>query len=151
MNNVELLLLSLEGNPDDLTAVACLTDALMEEQDMTRSEADRHAERAVESARNTRDLATAAELLKKEQPWYHELIRDILDRCGLSHALVASVVLIPGDSAPLHGEQRQHVASGWWTEHTITVGAMWVIKYWRSNPPLCLMARAKKKRRARPR
>ena len=78
MSDVQGLLDAIARDPDDLTAVCALVDALMDERDMLRSEADQHAERALLAARDARDMASAAELLRGEQPWYAELLTDIL-------------------------------------------------------------------------
>ncbi len=151
MSNVELMLSAIAHEPDDLTAACMLIDALMDERDMWRSEAEAYAEKAITAARDARDIRAAADLLRKEQPWYNELMRDILEACGLNHSVLAVVVVVPGDVKPLHAVQTHAHGAGWWTDHTITVGAVWVVHHFRNNASLCLMVPKKKPRPARSR
>lgn len=147
MNNVELLLLSINQDPDDLTAVCALTDALIEERDMQRSEADRHAERVVQAVRDARDLAEAARLMRPEQPWHDELVTDIMSACG-SPLLSGTIIVVTSDMTPFVSGSLQHGQGRAWFNPTITVGAQWLIRHFRSNPSLYLVAPpAPKKRR----
>lgn len=149
MDTVDAIVKGIESDPDELTAVYPLIDALMEFRDMTRSEAERHAEHVVQTARDARDLATAADLLTDDKPWRADLVRDILNQVMLDEGTRASIIVVPGDTRPLHGTQRHAFGGGWWTEHTVTVGALWVVRYWRSNASLCLKPIPKKGRKGR--
>lgn len=142
MNDVELLLKSIESEPDDLTAVACLTDALMEERDMNRSEAERYAEHVVQAVRDARDLKEAARILEADQPWHRELLNDLLYHCCLTADTDAQVIVVPGERAPSFAHVEHTFGGGWWTSITVTVGAGWVIGHFRRNPSLCAIVRA---------
>lgn len=151
MTNVELMLKAVESNPDDLTAVWSLTEALMEERDMTRSEADRFAERAVQSVLDVRDLAVAADLMKAEQPWHAELIRDIRDHCHLSDLDLAQILLTPGEAPPRFSHAMMPQGECWWLGITVLVGARWLISYYRRNPSLWMQCPEPTRRRRRSR
>jgi hypothetical protein len=151
MNNVDAMLAYIERDPDNLTAVAALTDLLIEERDMTRSEADRFAERAVQAIRDARDVAAAAELLQSHQPWYAELIGDIFEQCKLPRNTVANLIVAPGCSMPNFGDPTPVPDDRFWFETTVIVGASWLLRYWRENPSLCLMANVRKQRKSRTR
>lgn len=151
MNTVDAMLKYIERDPDNLIAVAALTDLLMEERDMHRSEADRFAERAVQSIRDARDVAAAAELLQAHQPWFAELVGDLFEQCHLPRNAVATVVVAPGHSMPNFGDTVPVPGDRFWCETTVLVGASWLLRYWRENPSLCLMANVRKQRKSRSR
>jgi hypothetical protein len=132
MSDVEYLLKAIERDPDDLTAVACLTDALMDERDYTRSEADRAAELAVQSTRDVRDLAQAARLLTEDNPVRSDLMRDIIARASVPAVMDAQIIITVGWAEPTAKYDTQQTG-GFWYPATVTVGASWVIQYHRRN------------------
>jgi len=134
VNNVELMLQAIDRDPDDLTAVGALTDLLYEDRGMTWTEAERYSENAVRAARDARDLAAAAALLRAEQPWHGELCRDILNACGLSADTVAQIIIAPGEAQPRFSNPLWGNAERFWVETTVTVGALWILRHCRKQP-----------------
>lgn len=151
MSRVQACLDYLDRDPDDLTVVCGLIDALIEERDMTRYEADRYAERARQAALDARDVAAAADLLKSGQAWHDELVGDVIEEAGLPRDTVAQIVVGPGEGHPRFTNPPDRPATGFWYETTVVVGARWLTAYWRRNASLCLMQPTKKTRRPRSR
>lgn len=131
MSDVDTLTQMLEREPDSLVGVAMLTDALIEERDMTRSEADRYAEHVQQSARDARDLAAAAGYLAQDTPVRRSLHHLVQAMSGYPSHWPYTIVLVPGDGevhavdATLDGDEPTRVG------YTATVHARWVCFYGR--------------------
>lgn len=147
MNNVDAMLKAIELNPDDLTAEVALTDLLVEERDMQPTEAAAAAANALQTARDARDLAEAARLMQKDQPWHVALCTDIRRTIFLPDYYPCTIVVVVGDSAPGMCDVGEPTAPPFWTGDIITVGALWVVRHFRSNPALCLLAEKSNRRR----
>lgn len=126
MSNVEGLLKAIDRDPDDLTAVAALTDALMEERDMLHTEAEKYAERALQAARDVRDIAAAAALMTLDHPFHVELLVEIFETCGLPAGTEASILIATGEEPPRYHCEPRKTAEGYWSTLTIVVGARWL-------------------------
>jgi len=151
MDTVDYLIAGLRKDPDDLTGERALTDALVEVRDMQPTEAAEHARRTMQELRDARDLSAAAELLRADQDWHTELVHDIIRYCFLDPMEGANIVVVCGDSFPVAATEHQPVGGGYFRAHTITVGALWVIRHWRNNPSLCLRFNETRRYRRRPR
>lgn len=138
MDNVDAMLKAIEQEPDDLTAERALTDLLVEERDMNPTEAARHAEQVMQTARDARDLAEAARLMQPHQLWHAELCLDIRRHLYLPDGFRCVVVIVAGSEPPRLCPACPAPAPPLWHDSTITVGALWVIRHWRGNPSLCL-------------
>ena len=77
MNNVEILLALVEREPRCDVYAACLTDALMEERGMLRSEADRHVLRVQLQARTAADITFTADLIARKGTAWHALLTEV--------------------------------------------------------------------------
>jgi len=151
VNNVDELLAALHREPDDLTAVAALTDALIEERDMQPTEAARHAEHAMQVARDARDLAAAATLLRPAAPWHAALVRDIKRACWVTDSAVAVIIIVNGDGKPQASACEPTEPGAEWWGITITVGARWVLHHFRTDRNLLLLAAPAGRQTKRPR
>jgi len=128
VNNVDEMVKAIEREPDDLTAVCALTDALIEEREMTVSEARRHAEQVVETARSARDLANATALLCKGSPMREVLLAWIVGTGDADTDDMTSVITVVGGAPPLvvapHPDQSANVIA----REFVMVGATWILK-----------------------
>lgn len=136
MSDVDTLLLMLQKDPDTVTGVCMLVDALMYERDMTRSEADRHAQIAQQSARDARDLAAAAELLRPGSE-SREMLLDVISvysASGMDER--TKMIVIPGSAAPELTGRNPILATGAYFAQVVTVGALWILDTHRRFVPL---------------
>ena len=77
-----------------------LVDELMEQQDMLRSEADRHADGIASAARHALDLVVASALLAKPTRVTRTAVTAVCHDAGLMRTQVSRVILTPGDHRP---------------------------------------------------
>lgn len=77
MDNVEILLALVEREPRNDVYAACLTDALMEERGMLRTEADRHVLRVQLDARTAADIEFTADLIARRGTAWHALLTEV--------------------------------------------------------------------------
>lgn len=131
--NVEMMVRAIEAEPDDLTAEWALTEALVEEREMTYPEAERHARNVVRSARDARDLAAAADLMTPDKPWHLELCTEIIQYCFLDPREGATIVVVAGNSMPVAASEHHWIEGNFFPTFTITVGALWVLGRFRGN------------------
>jgi hypothetical protein len=73
MSDKDLLIRLVEDNPDNSIVASMLVDELMEVEDRTRSEAERHVESVAQFAREAVLIRTAAELMCSAK-WCAEVV-----------------------------------------------------------------------------
>ena len=129
MNNITMLTSALEREPGNSILSAMLTDALMEERDMNRSEADRHVTSIVAVASEAAQLSDAAALLALKSPIRYQIQNRILALSRMRSGGELTIVLVPGTHPPTVVADRHIDAGGlfWW--NTVTVGAANVLSY----------------------
>lgn len=148
MNNVNLLVAAIDRDPDDLVCGLALVDALIEERDCTRSEAERYMSAVVQSARDARDMATAAALIRPGAPYREQLLDLIVINCVEGQPPGDRVIVGPGDTRPqLSADWAMSPADERPWNATIVVGALWVIHQYREYAHLWAPAPPPKKRR----
>jgi hypothetical protein len=134
VSDVDMMVRFIELQPDDLTAIAGLTDALMQERDMLRSEADQHAERVVQSARDARDIKTGTALVAKGAPYREHLLSLMAFALNANISTDYTVFVVAGEREPHVSEHANYDDAGhWFTGPSVLVGAQWLIRFHRSN------------------
>lgn len=127
MNNVDALTELLTASPDDDITAYLLTDALMEERDMTRSEASRVVLHVRLAGYEARDLALAAEAIRPDSPDRSRCLSLIRAACSTQPPVGANVVLVPGAKKPHAVCEYRSNPGAWWYDWTVTVGASWLL------------------------
>jgi hypothetical protein len=145
MNNFDPLTRALEQNPGNDIVAAMLTDALIDEKDMTRSEADRVVTDVRRAGLDAAQMAEAAELIKPGAPNRIALLTAVYGTCGESPECASPVLLIPGDDQPLRHGLPGHHGRFWNSPIIFTVGAGWILNVQKIN------ASSRKLGRRRPR
>lgn len=126
MKNSETLALLLTAQPEDDITAYLLADALMEEREMTRSEATRIVLSVRVAGFDARELAEAAALIRVDSAERSVCLSVIFAACPHAPPRSAAVVLIPGYAPPRATNHYRTGLGGWWYDWTITVGAVWL-------------------------
>ncbi len=129
MNNFDPLTRALERNPGNDIVASMLVDALMEEKDMTRTEADRVVTDVRRAGLDAAQMADAAELMKAGAPNRAQLLDAILDSLVQPVTRYQSILLIPGEDAPQEHRGRYTSQRFAGIPSVITVGAGWVMNW----------------------
>ncbi len=127
MNNVDTLTALLSESPDDDITAYLLTDALMEERDYTRTEANRAVVSVRAAAFDARDLADAAAVIRPGSEDRERCLSLIRRAAATSVPASTNVILVPGGSAPNVTCEYRSAPHRWWYDWTATVGATWLL------------------------
>ena len=127
MSDIDLLTRAVESDPRNTILHAMLTDELIDQRDMLRTEADAHVQRVVAVAATARDLACAAQLLGTRDWLSRELRAAVLACVDLHNPGRACVLLVSGGDDPHECEiPLPGPAYRYWNE-VVTVGARWIL------------------------
>lgn len=125
MNNVEDLTRELEREYLNDIVASMLTDALMEEKDMLRSEADKHVTYIRENGRILKDLQTAGELFSSETYFSFVVSIQIYTMLAIPPGIAPALRIEAGDMPPRAIWPTPEVPEQYWEDCTIMVGASW--------------------------
>lgn len=129
MTDANDILAALKQDPESIILAAMLTDALMEERDMLRSEADRHVERVQRDARDLRDIQAAADIMSAGDGRRLDVLDKVIAVCWPDEVPPSfSWVIVAGDAPPISRDEYKSNPGAWWYETVVTVGACWIIK-----------------------
>jgi len=127
VNDIDLLTRAVENDPRNTILHAMLVDALIDQRDMLRSEADAHVRRVVAVAADARDLADAAQLMGAHDWLSRELRAAVLACVDLHNPGRACVLLVSGDDDPTECEMSQLGPSNRYWNELVIVGARWIL------------------------
>jgi hypothetical protein len=125
-----MLIVAVELFPTNPIVRWCLVDALMEERDMTRGEAERHAQNVADVAVAARQLRAATELMATVKS-AKRLVNDTACRlCNWPPRIGIPVLVIAGPDGPRGSGTVTLGDVVMWSTAVITVGAGWVLETW---------------------
>lgn len=130
MTTIDDLISLLEERPDDVLARYMLVDALIEQRDMLRTEAEQRADRAIRDGVTARQIVQATALLADgadSREWLLERVRTV---AGIPDDVSYTVVVIGGDQVrppivSLIDDPRRY-----WPSVVVAVGALRLIEWW---------------------
>lgn len=149
MSNSETLTKLLTDAPEDDITAYLLADALMEDRDMSRSEATRIVLQVRLAGYDARDLAAAAALIHADAAERSVCLSLIFAACRNAPARSANIILVPGDTGPRSTSAYRNSASGWWYDWTVTVGAAWLTDAYAANVAKIVAMQLRAERRDR--
>lgn len=150
MNTIDLLVQAADRDPDDLTLEMAIRDALVDLRDMTFPEAEQHAAKVMQSARDARDLFNATQLLHPDHV-HREHLLDLMSMtvgCGMDER--TCFVIVPGGSLIIVTGSNFNQNTRAWFANTVTVSARWVLDTYRKNLHLFGAPAPKKRRQRKP-
>lgn len=133
MNETQLLSDALFKSPDDFTLVAVLIEHLECDCDYWRSEAEKKVESIQQVGRDHRDLCNAVKLLERDNPVRDALVMHLYRTHHLHRYAMCNVCVIAGASAPVVTDSDGGSPGDYWADQTMTIGATWLLKYYREN------------------
>jgi hypothetical protein len=96
MNDVMLMVRAVEINPDDQASVAALTDAIMEQENCERHQANAEVKTILATVRAGRDVANAAQLVARDYPARSTIVGELCGACGTIEDTPVIVIVVPG-------------------------------------------------------
>jgi len=131
MSDLEALTKRLQQEPGNCIVAAMLTDELISDKDMTRAEADRAVAAVIATASAAEELESGAALMVPGTFTHRLFSARIRESVQLFRGAPHTIVVVPGPEGPNLRQHEQQSEHGWARHSTITVGAGWLLLYWR--------------------
>jgi len=126
VNNIDMLSEAITAEPLNSILQYMLVDELMEEKDMTVTEAWMKVASVVSHAFYLQHFARAAELLSAASDKREELLKQVAQSAGVTQFERVTVFLVVGSSPPKLCRRPGGQQASAWGNFAVTVGASWV-------------------------
>lgn len=129
MTDASDILAALCDDPESVILAAMLTDALMEERGMLRSEADRHVCRVIQDARDLLDISAAATIMTAGDGRRYRVLDAMMLAIWPNEVPPSfSWIIVGGDDEPCRMLTASSEDGPYPFEWVLKVGARWIIK-----------------------